>query len=42
LDEQANPAYDHVLAADLVEVGAQVGAMTPAHLVEFLVDKVKR
>ncbi len=40
LDETANPAYDHRLAKELVEAGAQVGAMTPGELVRFLVDKV--
>ncbi|MFO0728845.1 MAG: VWA domain-containing protein [Myxococcota bacterium] len=41
LDEQANPAYDRQMAARLVDVGAHVGAMTPAALVEFIVEKVK-
>lgn len=41
LDEEANPAYDRGLAKDLVEVGAQVGAMTPGELVRFLVEKVR-
>ena len=42
LDEQANPSYDRELAQRLVNVGAQVGAMTPGELVSFIAAKVKR
>jgi Mg-chelatase subunit ChlD len=42
LDEQANPSYDRDLAQRLANHGAHVGAMTPARLVEFLADKVRR
>lgn len=41
LDSQANPSYNRELAQQLVEVGAQVGAMTPGELVTFLLDRVK-
>lgn len=41
LDDQANPAYDRDMARRLVEVGAQVGAMTPGQLVSFLAEKVR-
>jgi Mg-chelatase subunit ChlD len=36
LDRRAHPDYDRDLAAQLVERGAQVGAMTPDHLVDWL------
>lgn len=36
LDEKADPAYDRALAQKLVEAGAQVGAMTPGQLANWL------
>ena len=42
LDEEANPSYDRQLAGKLVEVGAQVGAMTPGQLASWLAEKVGR
>lgn len=40
LDEDANPIYDHQMAARLTNVGAHVGAMTPSHLVEFVAERL--
>jgi Mg-chelatase subunit ChlD len=40
LDEDANPIYDHDMAARLAKVGAHVGAMTPSHLVEFVAERL--
>ncbi len=40
LDEEANPAYDRETAQQLADVGAHVGAMTPAHLAEFVAETV--
>ncbi|GAA2159915.1 MULTISPECIES: VWA domain-containing protein [Glycomyces] len=40
LDEDANPIYDHAMAARLADVGAHVGAMTPSHLVEFVAERL--
>ncbi|MDB5344773.1 MAG: domain containing CoxE-like protein [Schlesneria sp.] len=42
LDEKANPTYDHDLAARLVQMGAQVGAMTPGELAAWVAEKVQR
>ncbi|MFB9364739.1 VWA domain-containing protein [Kitasatospora sp. NPDC001664] len=42
LDEQADPSYDRVLAGQLAEAGAHVGAMTPGHLAAFVAEKVGR
>ncbi len=41
LDSQADPAYDRDMAARLVAVGAQVGAMTPGQLAGWLAEKVQ-
>lgn len=41
LDEQANPSYDKSTASRLVEVGAQVGAMTPGQLANWIAEKVR-
>ena len=41
LDSEAVPAYDRRLASKLVEQGAQVGAMTPGELAEWLAEKVR-
>lgn len=41
LDAQAEPAYDREMAARLVAVGAQVGAMTPGQLADWLAEKVQ-
>ncbi len=40
LDEEANPAFDRDLASRLVEVGAEVGAMTPGELAAWIAEKV--
>lgn len=40
LDEQADPVYDRELAARLVDVGAQIGAMTPGQLAGWLAEKL--
>ncbi|GAA5194478.1 VWA domain-containing protein [Rugosimonospora acidiphila] len=42
LDEEANPSYDRQTAQLLADVGAHVGAMTPAHLAEFIAETVSR
>ena len=41
LDEEADPAYDHNVAARMVELGAQVGAMTPGELATWVAQKVR-
>jgi VWA domain containing CoxE-like protein len=41
LDEQANPNYDRDLAQQMVNLGAQVGAMTPGELAAWVAEKVK-
>jgi hypothetical protein len=41
LDEQANPSYDHAIAQRLVNLGAQVGAMTPGELAAWVAEKVR-
>jgi hypothetical protein len=41
LDEQADPAYDRNVAARMVELGAQVGAMTPGELANWVARKVR-
>jgi Mg-chelatase subunit ChlD len=40
LDEQANPTYDHALAARLVQLGWHVAAMTPGELATWVAEKV--
>lgn len=42
LDENANPTYDHELAARLVHMGAHVGAMTPGELATWVAEKVQK
>ncbi|MFC1409733.1 VWA domain-containing protein [Streptacidiphilus sp. N1-12] len=42
LDEEAEPAYDRVLAGRLAEVGAHMGAMTPGQLAEFVAERLGR
>lgn len=42
LDSEANPTYDRALASRLVDVGAQVGAMTPGELAAWISEKVGR
>jgi len=42
LDRHAAPAYDRELAARLVQVGAEVGAMTPGELALWLAEKIQR
>jgi hypothetical protein len=41
LDEQANPNYDRDLAQQMVNLGTQVGAMTPGELAAWVAEKVK-
>jgi hypothetical protein len=41
LDARADPHYDRRLAAQLVAMGAQVGAMTPGELAAWVASKVK-
>ena len=40
--EQAEPVFDRVLAARLVERGAEVGAMTPGELAAWFAEKLRR
>ena len=40
LDERADPAFDRAMAQRLAAVGAQVGAMTPGQLAEFVADAI--
>jgi Mg-chelatase subunit ChlD len=42
LDDEAEPAYDRVLAGRLAEVGAHMGAMTPGQLAEFVAERLGR
>lgn len=42
LDQEAVPAYDRAMAARLVEVGAEIGAMTPGQLAGWLADVLKK
>ncbi len=41
LDEEANPEYDRETARTMVELGAEVGAMTPGELAEWVASKVR-
>jgi hypothetical protein len=41
LDDKAEPAYDRALAQRLVEVGAEVGAMTPGQLAKWVAEKLR-
>jgi len=40
LDEEANPSYDRDIAQRLLDAGAQIGAMTPGQLAEWIAEKV--
>lgn len=42
LDQDANPVYDRELAQRLVNVGANVGAMTPGALAAWIAEQVQR
>ncbi|HEU5126818.1 MAG TPA: VWA domain-containing protein [Glycomyces sp.] len=42
LDEDANPFYNRELAGQLAAQGAHIGAMTPAHLAEFVAERLGR
>ncbi|APU16006.1 VWA domain-containing protein [Actinoalloteichus fjordicus] len=42
LDEDANPNYDRTTAGRLADVGAQVGAMTPSQLANFVAERIGR
>ena len=41
LDEQANPSYDKTIAQHMVNLGAEVGAMTPGELANWVAEKVR-
>ncbi|AFY93342.1 VWA domain-containing protein [Chamaesiphon minutus] len=41
LDEQANPNFDRDIAQRMVNLGAQVGAMTPGELATWVAEKVR-
>ena len=41
LDGEANPSYDKSTASRLVDVGAQVAAMTPGQLANWIAEKVR-
>ncbi|EMY79329.1 uncharacterized protein YehP [Leptospira weilii serovar Ranarum str. ICFT] len=41
LDEIANPNYDVTTAGKLVKVGAEIGAMTPGELADWVSEKIK-
>jgi hypothetical protein len=41
LDDRADPSYDRGLAAQMVSLGAHVGAMTPGELAEWVANKVR-
>ncbi|MGF1491883.1 MAG: VWA domain-containing protein [Microcoleaceae cyanobacterium] len=41
LDQQAQPCYDREVAARMVALGAEVAAMTPGELAEWVAQKVK-
>jgi Mg-chelatase subunit ChlD len=41
LDEQADPSYDHSVAARLVQMGWHVAAMTPGELATWVAEKVR-
>ncbi|HLU27256.1 MAG TPA: VWA domain-containing protein, partial [Glycomyces sp.] len=42
LDEDADPVYDRDLAGQLASLGVHIGAMTPAHLAEFVAERLGR
>ncbi len=42
LDENAEPTYDHEVAARLVHIGWHVGAMTPGELATWVAEKVRK
>jgi VWA domain containing CoxE-like protein len=41
LDENANPTFDRDTAQKMVNLGAQVGAMTPGELAEWVAQKIR-
>ena len=41
LDDRANPNYDRAIAHRMVNLGAQVGAMTPGELAEWVAKVVR-
>lgn len=41
LDPDAQPSYNHALAAQLVRLGMHVGAMTPGELANWVAEKIK-
>ncbi|MCX4744450.1 VWA domain-containing protein [Kitasatospora sp. NBC_01287] len=42
LDQEANPVYDRELGLRLANAGAQVGAMTPGELADFVAERLGR
>jgi hypothetical protein len=42
LDERAEPVFDRSLAARMVELGAEVGEMTPGHLAGWIAQQLRR
>lgn len=41
LDRDANPSYSHEIAAEMVNLGAHVGAMTPGELALWVAEKIR-
>lgn len=41
LDEQANPSYDRAMAKRMVDLGAEVAAMTPGELAAWVAQRVR-
>ena len=41
LDDQAKPAYDRTVGQQLADLGAWVGAMTPAKLADFMANVMR-
>lgn len=41
LDSQANPNYDRQIAQEMVNIGAEVGAMTPGELAQWVAERIK-
>ena len=41
LDDAASPCYDHEMAQSLVNVGAQIAAMTPGELASWLAENLQ-
>ena len=41
LDSNANPEYDRYIAQQMVDLGANVGAMTPGELAQWIAEKIR-